>query len=117
MAFPGLSAIMVGIKHLVCRRSVYHHCLALVRLAAHRVRGSDQPCPAVFSTSAHGYRTAAWSDLVSLAASCGDGDCQLRACPADWRYSGALMVRHVEALSDLCPGIGGGHGPSPFCWC
>src|SRR6266581_5106129 len=60
IAFPGLSALMVGIKHLVCRRSVYHHCLALVRLAAHRVRGSDQPGPALFSTPEHDHWASAW---------------------------------------------------------
>src|SRR5437667_292592 len=73
-AFPGLSSLRVGIKQLVCRRSVYNHCLALVRLAAHRVRGSDQPGPAVFSTPRHADRTVAWNSVGSLAASSGDGN-------------------------------------------
>src|SRR6266487_2667189 len=74
IAFPGLSALMVGIKHLVCRRSVYHHCLALVHLAAHRVRGSSQSRASVFSTPRHADRTVAWNSVGSLAASSGDGN-------------------------------------------
>src|SRR5438876_6215039 len=63
IAFPGLSALMVGIKHLVCRLLLEKNYLALVRLAAHRVRGSDQPGPAVFSTPRHADRTVAWNSV------------------------------------------------------
>src|SRR5947208_9249253 len=83
IAFPGLSALMVGAKYFLSGRSIYDDCFTLVRLAAHRVRGSSQSRASVFSTPRHADRTVAWNSVGSLAASCGDGNRSLHACPAD----------------------------------
>ena len=59
IAFPGLSALMVGAKYFLSGRSIYDDCFTLVRLAAHRVRGSSQSRASVFSTPRHADRTVA----------------------------------------------------------
>src|SRR6266487_1399120 len=74
IAFLGLSALLGGAKYFLSGRSIYDDCFTLVRLAAHRVRGSDQPGPAVFSTPCHADRTVAWNSVGSKASSSGDGN-------------------------------------------
>ena len=61
IAFPGLSAIMVGAKYFLSGRSIYRLCFTLVRLAAHRIRSSSQSRASVISTPRHADRTVVWN--------------------------------------------------------